>query len=205
LFTGLGECKNVLVKKVQKLRDNLGTIELLGIGALALIILLAGIVLFFQGRPDATPVVREVVEEGPREKLKVHVAGAVARPGVYEFPEGKRIIDAIEEAGGTLPDAQPETLNLAAKLADGQKVFVPKKGEVIPTSAFTPGVENKVPLNSATAGQLNELPGIGEVLANRIVEWRQAHARFSKLEDLMQVEGIGAKKYEQLRDKITLD
>lgn len=205
LLPDFNERKNLLMEKVQKLRDNLGTIELLGIGALVLLILLGGIILFLQNRPSSTTVVREVEEQSAKETVKVHVAGAVVRPGVYQLPDGKRVIDAIEQAGGALPEAQTDALNLAAKLADGQKVFVPKKGEAVAPSVSIPGVENKIPLNSATAEQLDELPGIGEVLAKRIVEWRQTHSRFSKLEELMQVEGIGAKKYDQLRDKITLD
>lgn len=202
---GFEELKNLCISNLQKLRENTGRLELWGIGALAFFILLGAAFLFLQNRPSSVPVIREVEEKGAAEKLKVHVAGAVVRPGVYELSEGERVIDAIKEAGGSLPEAHLDTLNLAAKLVDSQKIFVPKTGEVASTPVSPSGSDSKIPLNTATADQLDELPGIGEVLAKRIMEWREAHGRFNKLEELMEVEGIGAKKYNQLRDKIVLD
>lgn len=202
---GFEELKNLCISNLQKLRENTGRLELWGIGALAFLILLGATFLFLQNRPSSVSVIREVEEKGAAEKLKVHVAGAVVRPGVYELSEGERVIDAIKQAGGSLPEAHLDTLNLAAKLVDSQKIFVPKTGEVASTSVSPSGSDSKIPLNTATADQLDELPGIGEVLAKRIMEWREAHGRFNKLEELMEVEGIGAKKYNQLRDKIALD
>ncbi|MBI2918903.1 MAG: ComEA family DNA-binding protein [Chloroflexi bacterium] len=135
--------------------------------------------------------------------LKVHVAGAVVSPGVYDLLPGQRVQDAISAAGGPTEGANPQALNLAAPLRDGQKVFVPSVGADSPSPA--PPSDQKVAINSATAKQLETLPLIGEKKARDIVSYREAHGPFRRLEDLLLVPGIGATTLERLRDMITLD
>lgn len=134
--------------------------------------------------------------------LRVHVAGAVARPGVYDLPPGQRVQDAVAAAGGPLEGANPQALNLAAPLRDGQKVYVPfMEAAVAPT---TPEGQ-RVNINSATAAQLEALPLIGEKRAKDIVAYREANGPFQRIEDLLRVSGIGPATLERLRGIVTLD
>lgn len=135
--------------------------------------------------------------------LVVHVSGLVASPGVYDLPAGSRVRDAIQAAGGPLEEADVDSLNLAALLADGEKIYLPKKGEAAPATA---GAEpaGKVNLNTATAAQLEALPGVGPVLAQRILDYRQRKGRFSSVRQLLEVEGIGDKKFASLKDHVTV-
>lgn len=143
----------------------------------------------------------------------VHVAGAVTRPGVLELAAGARVIDAVEGAGGALPDAHLDQLNLAAKVADGERVYVPRIGEltVIPTDggagpSSDPGVGTSGPLNlnTATQAQLEELPGIGPVLATAVLEERERRGGFRSVNELRDVRGIGEKRFQDLRDQVTV-
>lgn len=202
---GLKESFEVWKEKIEQLKGGIGRLEILAAGFLLLIILAGGLLLFWRERPSPVPTVKEVQVKREVSKLAVHVAGAVASPGVYQLLEGKRVVDALKVAGDALPEAELDALNLAAKLVDGQKIYVPKKGEVVSSAGSSVGTEQKVSLNQATEGQLEELPGIGEVLAGRIVEWRETHGRFSKIEQLLEIEGIGSKKFEQLKDKVSVD
>ncbi len=137
----------------------------------------------------------------------VHVAGAVASSGVYRLPAGSRVIDAVQSAGGLAPDAQPDAVNLAALLADGERVYVPRLGEeVSPIVATTPGstvAAGPVNLNSASADELDSLPGIGPATAAAIIAHRDLHGPFASLEDLADVRGIGPAKIEALRGLVT--
>ena len=141
-------------------------------------------------------------------KIVVHVAGAVNRPGVVELPEGSRTHEAIAAAGGSAAGADLNRLNLAAVLADGQKIHVPLVGEPDGTGT-APGDAGAEPggaepagatidLNSATAEELGTLPRVGPVLAQRIVDWRKEHGRFSTVEELDAVDGVGPKMLETL-------
>jgi competence protein ComEA len=142
--------------------------------------------------------------------LVVHVAGAVARPGVVELPRGARVIDAIESAGGGLPDANLDLLNLAAKLADGERVLVQRVGEPGGAPTVDGGAVGEVPttglvnLNSATQAQLEELPGIGPVLASSIIEERDRRSGFRSVNELRDVRGIGEKRFADLRERVTV-
>lgn len=143
----------------------------------------------------------------------VHVAGAVVRPGVVRLPGGARVADAVDAAGGLRPDADLDRLNLAAPLADGQRVWVPVTGheppaEVAPASppAAAPGGgassaegATVVDLNTATAEQLESLPGIGPATAQAILDHRRRIGRFRAVDELLDVRGIGPSKLEQLR------
>lgn len=157
-------------------------------------------------RPRSNPV----ATTARRDAVVVHVAGAVTRPGVAELPAGSRVIDAVEAAGGALPDADLDRLNLAAKVADGQRVLVPRLGEagaVDPTlessssGEITGGLLN---LNTATAAQLEELPGIGPVLAAAILEERERRGGFRSVNELRDVRGIGEKRFADLRERVVV-
>lgn len=137
--------------------------------------------------------------------IVVHVAGAVAVPGVYELADGARVHDAVLAAGGIIPEADTDQLNLAALLADGEKVYVPREGEYVQESAAA--APQRVPivsLNRASARELEALPGIGPVLAARVVAYRTAHGPFRTVDDLIHVSGIGPKLLEQLRPHLRL-
>ena len=159
-----------------------------------------------QGPPQAAPLTR-LDAEGTAEaapKLVVHVVGAVRRPGLFRVAEGARIADALGRAGGPTTRADLSAVNLAAPLADGQQVVVPVRlppGAAPPPGATAAGA--KVSLGVATIEQLDDLPGIGPVTAQKIVDWRTAHGPFRSVEDLDDVPGIGPARIEQLRELVT--
>ena len=142
----------------------------------------------------------------------VHVAGAVARPGVLVMPAGARVIDAVEGAGGALADADLDRLNLAAKLVDGQRVLVVKVGAVgvadatgASGAAGAPGdVGAVVDLNTATSAQLDALPGIGPGLAAAIIAERDRRGGFRSINELREVRGIGEARFADLRERVTV-
>lgn len=144
----------------------------------------------------------------PTPGVIVHVAGEVRRPGVYELPGGARVIEAIELAGGASRRAFLDGLNLAAVLTDGQQVVVPRRPPggsgaslAAPGSDPTSAIVN---INTADAAALDTLPGIGEVLAGRIVEHREANGPFGSVDDLINVSGIGEVTLEELRPLVTV-
>ncbi|HEX9121877.1 MAG TPA: ComEA family DNA-binding protein [Actinomycetota bacterium] len=141
--------------------------------------------------------------------LLVDVAGWVRHPGVYEFHEGDRVIDAIEAAGGARRGALLDTLNLAAPLADGTQVLLLKQGPtqapgVVPAGSGAGSVGGLINVNTATAADLEALSGIGEVLAQRIVDYRTEHGPFATVDDLVDVSGIGDATLADIRDQVTV-
>lgn len=173
--------------------------------------------------PQTPPALAEPSEpaEPPLPELAVHVAGAVKQSGVYRLPPNSRVDDAIRQAGGATAHADLDALNLAEPIADGQKIYVPRKGETppptvstavsIPSAPKAPRAEQSAPaprfpidLNTATAEQLEVIPGIGPVLAQRIVDYRRANGRFHSVEDLLEVSGIGQKRLENMRPYVTV-
>jgi competence protein ComEA len=143
-------------------------------------------------------------------RLVVYVVGAVRRAGLVRLPEGARVADALERAGGPTRRADLTLLNLAAPVADGQQVVVPVRtpgGGVAAAGgaggAAGTGVPAKISLASATLEQLDALPGIGPVTAQKILDWRQAHGPLRSADDLDAVPGIGPARVEQLRDLVT--
>ncbi len=137
----------------------------------------------------------------------VHVAGAVAAPGVYELPTGARVESALLAAGGPTPEADPGALNLAAVVADGERVYVPVVGEPpppAPAGGSTPTPAGPIDLNRATVDQLDELPGIGPATATAIVDHRTANGPFASIEDLEAVRGIGPAKLDALRGLVAV-
>lgn len=147
----------------------------------------------------------EKAEEEPQEEpvtLVVHVDGMVGMPGVYELAEGARVSDAVAAAGGLAEGADTSSLNLAAPLADGEKVHVPAEGEEVTASSGGASSGGLVNLNNASVEQLDELPGVGEATARAIIEDREANGPFTTPEDLMRVSGIGEKKFAKLEGMI---
>jgi competence protein ComEA len=147
--------------------------------------------------PSTTAAAAEVV---------VHVAGAVASSGVYRLPAGSRVVDAVQTAGGFAPDAAPDAVNLAALVTDGQRVYVPRAGEVVPAEPSGGGSTvpaGPVNLNSATADELDALPGVGPATAAAIIAHREQHGPFGSVDDLADVRGIGPAKVEALRGLVT--
>jgi competence protein ComEA len=139
--------------------------------------------------------------------LVVDVAGWVRRPGVYEFPPGARVIDAVDRAGGARPGADLMLLNLAAPLVDGQQILVPKKGQAGGPGTGTIGTGGSaglVNVNTADATTLESLSGIGEVLAAAIVQYREEHGPFTSVDQLEDVPGIGPATLEDIRDQVTV-
>ncbi len=137
----------------------------------------------------------------------VHVAGAVAAPGVYDVRAPARVIDAIGAAGGPSPQAELDSLNLAAPLVDGQRIYVPVVGEIVPPIADAPAVADEVvrgpiDLNTASAAELEELPGVGPATATAIVEHRDEHGPFASVDQLTDVSGIGPAKLDAIRDLV---
>jgi competence protein ComEA len=152
----------------------------------------------------------------PVAEVVVHVAGAVARPGVLRVPAGGRVIDAVDAAGGLTLDADAARVNLAAKLSDGQRVFVPRAGEAPPAEvgSAAAGASGSggssgdsgapVDLNTADARELESLPGVGPATAAAIIEHRTQRGPFRSVDDLRSVRGIGDAKFAQLRSRITV-
>jgi competence protein ComEA len=156
------------------------------------------------GPGAAEPVVSASPTAAP---LIVDVAGEVRKPGVYEFAEGQRVVDAIERAGGPLPKADLSLLNLAAMLVDGTQILVPKVGPaapVVPGGAEPGSVGGLININTASAVELEALSGIGEVLAATIVEFRTQNGPFATVDDLLDVSGIGPATLEEIRDHVTV-
>lgn len=145
--------------------------------------------------------------------LVVHVVGQVRRPGLQRLPVGSRVSDAVDAAGGASRAAELSALNLARLLVDGEQVRVPKPGEVVAEggggsaggggAGGAPAAGAKVSLSTADVAALDTLPGIGPVLAQRIVDWRTAHGRFTSVDELGEVSGIGEKLLAQVRPLVT--
>jgi competence protein ComEA len=206
----------------ESIRDRIAMLsrgELVGLAVL-LVVTLGGAALWYarslpkpvevrgiSGSPMAAPTSASPSPEAP--PLIVDVAGAVRRPGVYEFGEGDRVIDAIRAAGGATPKASLDALNLAAPLADGVQILVPV---VAPAAVPPPGsgaVAGATPaalvnVNSASATDLETLPGIGEVIAQRIVDYRTQNGPFAAVDDLLDVSGIGDAILGDIRDLVTV-
>jgi competence protein ComEA len=146
---------------------------------------------------------------GSSDLVAVHVTGRVRRPGLVRLPAGSRVHDAIRAAGGATAGADLDAVNLARKLADGEQVRVPGPGDPAPQpppgAAASPGATPAAPLdlNTATVEQLDTLPGVGEVTAGRIVAYRTAHP-FTTVDELLEVPGIGQRRFDQLKDLVTV-
>ena len=162
---------------------------------------------------DASDAGQEVSdpEEFPPAEIQVYVCGAVASPGVYVLPEGSRVYEAVEMAGGLLESADPKALNQARPLADGEQITVltveeVQNGETAEQGAggSVSGGDGKVNINTADADELMTLSGIGESRAKAIIAYREENGKFESIEDIMKIDGIKEKMFEKIRDSITV-
>jgi competence protein ComEA len=160
--------------------------------------------MLLRGSPASVPPPVRVARTTSPPKLAlayVDVVGAVRRPGLYRLHTGARVADAVARAGGPTRAAQVELLNLAALVADGEQVVVPRRGDFDATGAAPAGAASSGPvhLNSATLEQLDALPGVGPVTAQKIVDYRTQHGGFGSVDELDAVPGIGPARLADLR------
>jgi competence protein ComEA len=182
---------------------------LVAAGCLALL-LFVGSKLLAQPQTSAgvAPPAAPPTESAPAAStvVVVDVVGAVRRPGLYRLEQGARIADAVSRAGGATPKADLALINLAALLADGEQVVVPARGTAVPgvTSGAAPSAAATGPvhLSTATLEQLDSLPGIGPVTAQKILDYRQQHGAFTSVDELDAVPGIGPARLDQLKDLV---
>ncbi len=174
---------------------------------------------------EETPIQTETTKSAVEETVMiiVDVSGAVVNPCVAELPDGSRVYEAVEKAGGFTPEAETNVINQAEILTDGQKVYIPTKKEVAgetvnkntqttqnSTSSYAPvystgsGQSGKININTADSTGLQELTGVGPSTAEKIINYRNENGKFKTIEDLKNVSGIGDKTFEKLKDKITV-
>lgn len=163
------------------------------------------------GTTESITVEESAVEEVSEPvSVFVHVTGCVKNPGLYELSEGARVKEAVDAAGGFTETASTESINLARVITDGEQIVVADKTNTI-TPSSQPGSgapetasEGKISINTASEEELMELDGVGEATAQKIIAYREENGGFKTLEDLMNVSGIGEKKFEGMKDQIVL-
>jgi competence protein ComEA len=180
-----------------------------------IVLALVALILFQSLRPQPESIILSTATPLPTPEatptphpLRVYVSGAVHQPDVYPLALDSIVKDAIMAAGGATDDADLNRINLALPVADGQHVYVPRLGEEDPPvqpPSNQPAAGGQVNINTADSAALDSLPGIGPALAQRIIDYRQEHGPFARLEDIMEVSGIGPGTFEKLRDLITTD
>lgn len=149
-------------------------------------------------------------EEEENNEVMVHISGAVNNPGIVKLDSSKRIVDALELAGGARDDADLDRINLAAKLHDEEKIYIPKIGEenidtispLISGTSESGNSSGKININTADLSELQKIPGVGEKTAQKILDYR-SNSSFSSIEDIKNVPGIGDKKFEAMKDYIS--
>ncbi len=197
---------------------SLSRIQIVIMLILALLILSGGVILYLRSRPTivqssqleslrSSKISANKPKRATAKTIFVHVAGAVNNPGVYRLKAGDRVIEAVKKAGGETSQANLDALNLAAKVLDGEKIFVPtvSQNSTKPVDSQLPIIDNRIPINQASAEELEKLDGIGPILAKRIISYRQSHGGFASLSELKNVPGIGAKKFSSLKGEIRLN
>lgn len=184
----------------RKLRLSIGAAVVLGLVVLSAAVGLG--IMRGQASPTQTLPLTESSAE-PTGELYVHVLGAVHSPGLYVLDLDARLVDAIAAAGGTTDDADLTAVNLARPLSDGEQIIVPVIGAGGGTGgANAPPADGRIDLNTADQASLETLPRIGPALAQRIIDWREANGRFTSVDDLLAVPGIGEKLLEGIRDGV---
>ncbi|WP_346817804.1 helix-hairpin-helix domain-containing protein [Bacillus paramobilis] len=136
--------------------------------------------------------------------IVIDIKGAVVKEGVYEMKGGDRVKDAIEKAGGFLPEADRKKVNLAQMVQDQMILYVPNKNEQVQEAAAASQGEGKVQINAASKEQLEKITGIGSRKAESILKYREEHGPFQKIEDLLEIDGIGVKSLEKIKDQIII-
>lgn len=164
----------------------------------ALVLAATGLLLLV--RRPAPPI--RIIEAPTGAEVVIQLDGAVARPGLYRLPPGARLSDALAAAGGTRPDADLGEMNQARRLRDGERVAVASAGDKARAGAAA--ADGLLDLNAATAAQLETLPGVGPVLARRIVEHRASRGGFQRLDDLLQVKGVGPHLLDGVRARVVI-
>lgn len=179
----------------------------------------AGIILVVSSTPRGQPV--KLLPPPTAPPIVVHVSGAVSQPGVYTLPRDCRVQAALEAAGGILPQANVNAINMAAFIEDGTQIWIPfqasSQSQFTSQTNTSTAAENKsieplhqtqpelININTATQVELESLPGIGPVTAQRIIAYREENGPFDRIEDLEKVPGIGPAKFEQVRALIGID
>ncbi|HPH97944.1 MAG TPA: ComEA family DNA-binding protein [Anaerolineaceae bacterium] len=181
--------------------------HLLALG-IVLGLLAAGVVAVAISPPRGQPIM--LTPPPSPAPLMVHVTGAVENPGVYALPAGSRLQDAINAAGGLLPGAKADQLNLASPVKDGERVFVPVPAATLPARSVqiwdtpAPTLAGVLNINTATVEELDGLPGIGPSKAEAIIQYRQQNGLFTDIEQLKNVPGIGESIFSQIKDRVTV-
>ena len=191
-----------------------------GLLVVGLVLIIAGLGVGWSGKFEKETKVELVKKEVADvakvdSKVAFDIAGAVMKPGVYVLPGGSRVAEALVAAGGLSKEADREwvekNINRAEKIDDGRKFYIPKMGEVgktlgVGNTIYNVGIkqEETVHLNSATASELDSLPGIGPAMAERILDYRGKNGGFKSIEEIKLVSGIGDKLFEKIREKISL-
>lgn len=205
--------------------ENLNQKQKIIIG-IAVLVVIAGIAIYFfitnnqKGDFDINEImVKEEIGEDKGDTIMVHITGEIKEPGIIELPSEARIADAIEAAGGVTEEADLEEVNLAFVLSDGQKVYIPNKSEkeisgekvyitagsgnnVIVEDKVEGGKNQKVNINEAKQEDFEQLPGIGPSIAKRIVEYREQNGKFTSIDELQEVKGIGEAKFENIKEYV---
>ncbi|MGP4016356.1 ComEA family DNA-binding protein [Saccharopolyspora sp. 5N708] len=196
-----------LPESLLRSRVDPGRSGVIALGLVAGAVLLGVFVLSWTSRPTAESAPPPVLPPplptatAAAPELVVSVVGRVVRPGLVTVSPGDRVADAVAAAGGPLPDTDLAGLNLARRLVDGEQLYVAVPAPPQAQSG-QPGGDGKVDLNAATEEQFDELPGVGEVTAKRIVQWRAEHGRFDSVEQLREVGGIGDSRFAKLRELV---
>ncbi len=173
------------------------------LSAMALAVLFAGVMLF-RDTEEAVPLDAGILPSKAQQQVTVYVSGAVAKPGVVTMGTAERVEQAVTVCGGALPQADLTNINLAQPLKDGMHIRVPERAEAGGSSAAATQADGKIHINTADEKKLDELPGVGPIMAKRIVEYRNEHGPFTAVDDLLKIRGIGDEKLSKIREKAEL-
>jgi competence protein ComEA len=178
----------------------------------------AGVLRLISSQPEGNPIT--LIPPPSPSPIIVHITGAVIRPGLYSLPPGSRLQDAVQAAGGATQDADLEAVNLAGFIEDGSRIVIPKTTPILPTEStpvitessraelgtpIIPDSNHRININTANQTELESLPGIGPVLAMKIIAYREANGPFSTIEEIIDVSGIGQATFELIKDLITVE
>lgn len=176
------------------------------LGLVGIILVLIGLAQFFMQKPEPSPLVFEESTKVEKQEITIDVAGAVMKPGVYKLPFESRIVDALASAGGLSEDADrnwvEKNINLAQKVSDGLKIYIPRVGEQVlsqETTTNTGTAGSVININTASTTDLDSLPGIGTVTSQKIIDGRP----YAQIEDLLVKKIIGKSTFDKIKDKIS--